>query len=146
MKKLLAMILAVAVSVSAGAVDWVDLGKSADKNTQLYIDIDSVRGYQKRIPLQSNLSDDFVSGFVQFTYINNNEYRKKGWHYSKDFYIVDCNNRTYLNAGSIVYGFKNQVVDSFTRSHFTVNDFKIAYPETSGEVIVDSICNVYEYQ
>ena len=146
MKKLLAMMLAGAISVSAAAAEWVDLGKSADKKIQLYIDIDSVRAYSKRIPLQSSSSNNFVSGFIQFTYINNHEYRKKGWYYSKDFYIVDCSSGSYLNPGSVVYGFKDQVLDSFTQSYFTVNDFKMAYPETLGEVIVDSICNAYEYQ
>ena len=140
------MVLFGVVSVSAGAANWFDLGKSSDNNTQLYIDIDSVRSYQKRIPLQSSVSNDFVSGFIQFTYINNHEFRKKGWYYSKDFFIVDCTNNTYLNPGSVVYGFKNQVVDNFTKSYFTANDFQLVYPETVGETVVEAICAVYEYQ
>lgn len=140
MRIFLAMGLFSMVSVSASAANWFDLGKSIDNNLQTYIDVDSLQPYSKRIPLQSS-SSRYASGFVQQTYINNHEFRNKGWYYSKDFYIVDCANNTYLSPSYITYGFKNQVVNSYQNKHFTANDFDMAFPETVGGAIVDIMCD-----
>ena len=55
------------ISVSASAANWVDLGKSNDKQLQTFIDSDSIKPYK----INSYSRDTYVSAFVQNTYINN---------------------------------------------------------------------------
>lgn len=131
------------ICAEANAVNWIDLGKSNDKQVQIFLDLDTVRAYTKPIPLQYG-NDDNVSGFIQFTYINSNPNRKQGWYYSKIFTIVNCTERSFATPSFITYGFKDEVISSNTDDYFTAEDFQVAFPETVGDDIVESICTAYD--
>lgn len=123
------------LSVSASAAEWIDLGKSGDNNTQIFLDIDSVKPYKLR-------NRDYASGFVQFTYINKHEKRKDGWYYSKVFTVADCENKSLGSVAMISYGFKNEVVYSYENKYFNASDMSLVFPETQGETILDMLCYV----
>ena len=135
-KVLTSIFLGGILSVSANAANWVDLGKSDDKNIQTFIDSDSIKPYK----INSYSRDSYVSAFVQSTYINNNELRKKGQYYTKILMVADCNKRTIGNAAYINYGFKNEVIYSYQDRYFTESKLNIVFPETVGEGILEYMC------
>lgn len=137
MMKALTTILCFGVfSLSASAANWVDLGKSTDKQLQTFLDSDSIKPYK----INSYSRDDYVSAFVQYTYINNNELRKKGQYYSKVLMVADCNKRALGSAASINYGFKDEVVGSYQDKLFSASSLNIVFPETVAEGILDYMC------
>lgn len=80
MKKLLTALLL--LPIASDAVDWVDLGKSSDKQVQTFLDYDSVKRQDMRVMGRSSfrsLQDQpkYLSAIFQSTYINNNPVRKK---------------------------------------------------------------------
>lgn len=124
------------ISVSASAVNWVDLGKSNDKQFQTFIDSDSIKPYK----INSYSRDTYVSAFVQSTYINNHELRKKGQYYSKVLTVADCNKRALGSVANIMYGFKDEVISSYQDKYFTDSKLNIVFPETVGETILEYMC------
>lgn len=134
-KNLIAILCVGILSVSASAAEWIDLGKSDDNNTQTFIDFDSVQPYTMR-------GKNYVSGFVQFTYINKHENRKNGWYYSKMFTVANCEKKSLGSVAVIVYGFKNEVIESSENKYFNESDMNIVFPETQGESIVDMMCYI----
>ena len=137
MIKILVTILCFGVfSLSANAVNWIDLGKSSDKQLQIFIDSDSIRPYK----INSYSRDEYVSAFTQNTYINNNPIRKKGVYYTKFLTIADCNNRSTGYAAYIEYGFKDEVISSHQSRNFTASDLSIAFPETFAESLLEFMC------
>lgn len=135
-KKIIAILCVGALSMPASAVNWVDLGKSTDRNLQMFIDIDSIRPYK----MNSYSRDEYVSAFVQHTFINNHELRKKGQYYTKYLMVADCNKKSLGNAAGISYGFKDEVVDSYQDKYFTAAKLDIVFPETMGEPVLEYMC------
>ena len=123
------------ISVSANAAEWIDLGKSDNNNTQIFIDFDSVQPYTMR-------GKNYVSGFVQYTYINKHENRKNGWYYSKVLTVANCEKKSLGSVAGVVYGFKNEVIESSENKYFNESDMNIVFPETQGELIVDMMCYI----
>ncbi len=137
MVKLLTTLMCVGIlSVSASAANWVDLGKSKDKELQLFIDIDSIKPYK----INSYSRDNYVSAFVQNTYINNHQFRKKGLYYAKVLKVADCNTGSLGEVAGINYGFKNEIIDSYQDKYFTASKLNIVFPETMGEAILEYMC------
>ena len=137
MIKLLTTIICVGIlSVSASAANWVDLGKSNDKKVQTFIDSDSVKPYK----INSYSRDNYVSAFVQSTYINNHELRKKGQYYSKILMVADCNKGALGSVANITYGFKDEVISSYQDKYFTESKLNMVFPETIGESILEYMC------
>ena len=120
------------LSVSASAANWVDLGKSQDKKLQVFIDTHSVKPYK----INSYSLDSYVSAFVQNTYINNHEFRKKGLYYTKVLKVADCNKGSLGDVANINYGFKDEIIDSYQDKYFTASKLNIVFPETMGEAIL----------
>ncbi len=139
MRKLLCLFVLGFFSVSVSAANWLDLGKSNDNNTQTFLDLDSIKKYNQRVLLSSN-NENYNSAFVQFTYINNHENRKEGWYYSKNFVIANCIDESFYTPSVIIYGFKDEVIDSYQDKNFTKLDFNVAFPETVAESIIKAIC------
>ena len=135
-KVLTSIFLGGILSVSANAANWVDLGKSDDKNIQTFIDSDSIKPYK----INSYSRDTYVSAFVQNTYINNHELRKKGQYYSKVLMVADCNKRALGNVATITYGFKDEVISSYQDKYLTESKLNIVFPETVGESILEYMC------
>jgi len=135
-KILITVLLGGVFSLSANAANWVDLGKSEDKKLQTFIDSDSLKPYK----INSYSRDTYVSAFVQTTYINNHELRKKGQYYSKVLTVADCNKRALGNVASITYGFKDEVISSYQDKYFTESKLNIVFPETVGETILEYMC------
>lgn len=123
-------------SVSVNAANWIDLGKSIDKNLQIFIDVDSIKPYK----INSYSRDEYVSAFVQHTYINNHPYRKTGKYYSKILTVADCNNRSTGNVALIEYGFKDEVLNSYQDKRFTTSNMNIIFPDTMGESVLEMMC------
>ena len=135
-KILITVLLGGVFSLSANAANWVDLGKSEDKKLQTFIDSDSLKPYK----INSYSRDTYVSAFVQTTYINNHELRKKGQYYSKVLTVADCNKRALGSVANITYGFKDEVISSYQDKYFTTSKFNIVFPETVGETILEYMC------
>lgn len=127
------------LSFSANAAEWIDLGKSKDKQNLYFMDFDSV---QKRNIHVIGGSNNYVSAVIQDTYINNNPTRKKGVYYSKEQWFVSCKDKSFLLNSYIDYGFKDEVIQSNRLYNSTLreSDFSYAFPDTVGEVAVDAIC------
>lgn len=137
MKKLLAMMLAGAASVSAGAAHWVDLGKSAEEDIQTFIDIESARKYYDE-PFFS--SESYSSAFIRYDYLKGHRLKPLGGSYSYNFYIVDCDKISLFSPSTVIYGTKNEVLMNSNEKHFTSRSLTKAYPDTVGERIVRNIC------
>lgn len=137
-KKLAAIACVFALSMSANAANWIDLGKSGNNNVQTFIDISSIRPYTMRGSLYG--SGNYKSAFIQYTYINNNERRKKGEYYTKVLTVADCNQRSVGTVAMITYGFKDQVLDSFENKYFSSSSMNTMFPETVGETILEYMC------
>lgn len=135
-KILITVLLGGVFSLSANAANWVDLGKSEDKKLQTFIDSDSLKPYK----INSYSRDTYVSAFVQNTYINNHELRKKGQYYSKVLTVADCNKRALGGVANITYGFKDEVISSYQDKYFTESKLNIVFPETVGETILEYMC------
>lgn len=135
-KVLTAIFLGGIISVSASASNWVDLGKSTDNQLQTFLDSDSIKPYK----INSYSGGNYVSAFVQYTYINNNERRKKGQYYSKVLMVADCNKRAMGSAAYIDYGFKDEVVGSYQDKLFSASSLNIVFPETVAEGILEYMC------
>ena len=135
--------------IAANAVDWIDLGKSTDRQLQVFLDYDSVKRQDIKVYggsssfRTSNQKPKYISAVFQSTYINNNPLRKKGRYYSKEQWFISCEDQTYyINAG-IEYGFKDEVIDSWRASNRSLSDsdFKYAFPETMGGNNVEEACS-----
>ena len=135
--------------LAANAVDWVDLGKSNDKQLQVFLDYDSVKRQDIKVYggisslRTANQKPKYISAVFQSTYINNNPLRKKGRYYSKEQWFISCEDQTYyINAG-IEYGFKDEVIDSWRASNRSLSDtdFKYAFPETVGGNNIEEACS-----
>ena len=148
MNKLLLAALLI-LPIASNAVEWIDLGKSADKQLQIFLDYDSVKRQDIAVYGGSssfraaNQKPKYISAVFQSTYINNNPLRKKGRYYSKEQWFISCEDQTYyINAG-IEYGFKDEVIDSWRSSKRSLSDsdFKYAFPETMGGNNVEEACS-----
>ena len=140
MKRLwLSLVLMSSASFNASAVEWVTLAESNSDDTVVYLDADSVQPYTKNIPL-SNTTSNYISGFAQFTYLRNHSALKRGWYYTKYFFIVNCDDNSYYMPTYNVYDVNDHVVTRFNNKHFSANDFNVAFPETLGSYVVSEIC------
>ena len=148
MKKLLLTALFV-LPLAANAVDWIDLGKSKDKQLQTFLDYDSVKRQELTVYgggssfRSSKEKSKYISAILQLTYINNHPLRKKGMYYSKEQWFISCEDGTYFTKARIDYGFKDEVVDSWqsSKSTLTEADFSYAFPETMGGSAIEQACN-----
>lgn len=147
MSKALLMALLI-LPLAANAVDWVDLGKSTDKQIQTFLDYDSVKRQNIRVYGDSSFSTakdkpKYISAIFQSTYINNNPLRKKGMYYSKNQWFISCENQTYFINARIDYGFKDEVLNSWqsNKRALSESDFSYAFPETVGGYNIEQACN-----
>lgn len=120
------------------AVDWIDIGKSNDKTLQTFLDYDSVKNTDLRVIGDSSSysrnpnAPSYINAVFQQTYINSHPSRKKGYYYSKEQWIISCKNETYFIKAYVDYGFKDEVLNSWSspKVHLSNSDFKYAFPET----------------
>lgn len=134
--------------LAANAVDWVDLGKTADKEVQIFLDYDSVK--RQNITVYGGASSfrgakekpKYISAIFQSTYINRNPLRKKGFYYSKEQWFISCEDQNYFVKARIVYGFKDEVMESWKSPKGTLSesDFSYAFPETLAGNNVETAC------
>ena len=135
-------------STAAGAVDWVDLGKTSDKEVQIFLDYDSVK--RQNITVYGGASSfrsakekpKYISAIFQSTFINKNPLRKKGFYYSKEQWFISCEDQNYFVKARIVYGFKDEVMESWKSPKGTLSesDFSYAFPETMAGNNVETAC------
>lgn len=144
-KVLLAVLLA--LPVVSSAVEWIDLGKSDDKQMQTFLDYDSVKRQDIRVYGGSSFSSTkdkpkYISAIFQYTYINNNPVRKKGLYYSKQQWFISCDDQTYYVNARVDYGFKDEVINSqqFKKTMLSESDFSYAFPETVGGYNIENAC------
>lgn len=137
-----------ALPLAANAVEWIDLGKSKDKQLQTFLDYDSVKRQELTVYGGSSFKSSkekpkYISAILQLTYINNNPLRKKGMYYSKEKWFVSCEDETYFTKARIDYGFKDEVVDSWqsNKRALAESDFSYAFPETVGGNAITQACN-----
>ena len=148
MKKII-LVTFLLLPVVTNAVDWIDLGKSNDKQLQVYMDYDSIKYSDIRVIgnesswRSSSSTPDYISTVFQFTYINSNPLRKQGIYYTKQQWIISCKNETYFSKADIDYGFKDEVISSSSspKSILTTSDFKYAFPETIASNNVSAACS-----
>lgn len=147
MKKLLLAALFI-LPLAANAVEWIDLGKSNDKQIQTFLDYDSIKRQDIRVYGGSSFSTlndkpKYISAIFQSTYINNNPMRKKGMYYSKNQWFISCENQTYFINARIDYGFKDEVLNSWqsNKRALSESDFSYAFPETVGGNAIKQACN-----
>lgn len=146
-KVLLATLLI--LPLAASAVEWIDLGKSKDKQLQTFLDYDSVKRQELTVYgggsrfRSSTEKPEYISATFQLTYINNHPLRKKGMYYSKEQWFISCEDKTYFSKARVDYGFKDEVVDSWQSRKNTLSkaDFSYAFPETVGGSAIDQACN-----
>lgn len=145
-KVLLAILLA--LPMTSNAVDWIDLGKSKDNNIQSFLDYDSVKRKDIRVIKSSGFTSyedqpKYISAVFQSTYINKNPLRKKGFYYSKQQWFISCEEQTYFVDAHVIYGFKDEVMESWKSPKGTLSesDFSYAFPETMGSNNIEQACN-----
>lgn len=145
MKKLLIALLI--LPITSNAVDWIDLGKSEDKQGQSFLDYDSVKRQNIRVVGSSSFNSprdkpEYISAIFQATYINNNPLRKKGLYYSKQQWFISCEDQTYFINARIDYGFKDEVISSWQSPKIGLleSDFSYAFPETVGGDNIANAC------
>lgn len=146
-KALLAILLS--LPVVSSAVEWIDLGKSKDKQLQTFLDYDSVKRqditvYGDGSSLRTLEEESrYISTIFQYTYINNNPFRKKGVYYSKEQWIISCEDESYFIKARIDYGFKDEVVNSWQSNKRALfeSDFSYAFPETVAGNAIGQACN-----
>lgn len=148
MNKLLLAALLI-LPAASNAVEWVDLGKSTDKQLQTFIDFDSVKRQNLNIGsslYRSTAKPKYISAVFQSTYINTNPLRKKGMYYSKSQWLISCEDQTYFIKARIDYGFKDEVVDSWqsNKSLLSESDFTYAFPETVGGNSIEFACAIID--
>lgn len=146
-KALLAILLS--LPVVSSAVEWIDLGKSKDKQVQTFLDYDSVKrqditvyGGVGRLA-KSEEKPKHISAIFQYTYINDNPFRKRGLYYSKEQWLVSCEDESYFVKARINYGFKDEVADSWQSNKIALfeSDFSYAFPETVGGNAIKDACD-----
>lgn len=143
MNKLLLVLLTL-LPIASSAADWVNLGKSSDKQLQVFLDYSSVKRID--IPVFGSNSE-YISAVFQMTYINNNPLRKKEVYYSKQQWFMSCEDNTYFLNAYVDYGFKDEVVDRDQSSKNTLfrSDFSYAFPETIADSNIDEACAVLQF-
>ncbi len=133
--------------VASSAVNWIDLGKTNDKQFQNFLDYDSVK--RQDVKVFGNSSSwqftnklKYISAVFQATYINDNPLRKKGFYYSKQQWFISCEDQTFFMNAKIDYGFKNEVVNSWQskKKGLSESDFSYAFPETAGGDAIEQAC------
>lgn len=146
MKKLLIAFLI--LPTISNAVNWIDLGKSENKQGQSFLDYDSVKRQDIRVIGSRNFNSlqdkpKYISAIFQSTYINNNPLRKKGLYYSKQQWFISCEDQNYFINARIDYGFKDEVISSWQspKRGLLESDFSYAFPETVGGYNIEQACN-----
>lgn len=145
-KSLLAALLA--LPLAANAVEWMDLGKSENKEIQNFLDYDSVKRQELNVYGGGSFrakekKSKYISAVFQSTYINKNPLRKKGFYYSKQQWFISCEDQTYFVNAHIIYGFKDEVMESWKspKGMLSESDFSYAFPETMGGNNIEQACN-----
>lgn len=143
------LVVFLALPLAANAVDWIDLGKSGDKQLQSFLDYDSVK--RQDITVYGGGSSfrsakdkpKYISAVFQATYINSNPLRKNGNYYSKAQWFISCEDQTYFINARIDYGFKDEVINSWQSDKRALleSDFSYAFPETMGGNNVEQACS-----
>ncbi|PNK59507.1 surface-adhesin E family protein [Psychrobacter sp. FDAARGOS_221] len=136
MKKLLSMLVVSAISISANANNWVNLGITIDDTTQFEIDTDSVKQYRTN----QDPNGVYFSAFVKHIYLKGN-YLNAGYKFSQQFYVVDCQQNRYTQTAYIAYGLNNEVKKSHQSEYITPENIHIAFPGTMVEQIVLAVCS-----
>ncbi len=144
-KMLISLLL---LPIASNAVNWIDLGKTNDKQLQVFLDYDSVKRQDIRVLGSSsswrstNEPLKYISAVFQATYINSNPLRKKGFYYSKQQWFISCEDQTYFINARIDYGFKDEVLDSWQspKRVLSESDFSYAFPETIGGSNIENAC------
>ena len=133
--------------MASNAVEWIDLGKSDDKEVQMFIDFDSIKRQNIRVIKDGGFNSyenqsEYISAIFQPTYINNNPIRKQGIYYTKEQWFISCENESYFINADIDYGFKGEVVDSWQseKGLLSESDFTYAFPETVSGDAVEQAC------
>lgn len=134
--------------MSSNAVDWIDLGKSKDRQLQTFLDYDSIKRQEITVYGGGSFKSakekpKYISAIFQSTYINSNPLRKKGMYYSKSQWLISCEDQTYFIKAQIDYGFKDEVVNNWqsNKSLLSESDFSYAFPETVGGNAIEQACN-----
>lgn len=139
LSELLVMTVCIFASITASAVDWVALAESNDDNVQVYLDIDSIKPYPRQVVLGS-ADSNYMSGFAHFSYLDEHEYRKKGWSYTQYYFIVNCDDNSYYTPRFNIYNSKDKVLESYHNKYFSANDFNIAFPNSLGYFVIHDMC------
>ncbi len=151
MKRLLAMMLAGAVSVSAGAVDWVDLGMSRDGEIQFFIDLESLSPSDIRVYDQAssfstyNSKPRYYSFFVKFEYIDPHPQDTK---YILSHWQVDCKDKASFVDQTNEYDSSFNLLSSDkseNRGIVSKKLFSYAFPNTVAGEILKEACNQVSY-
>ena len=137
--------------MASNAVEWIDLGKSDDKEVQMFIDFDSIKRQNIRVIKDGGFNSyenqsEYISAIFQPTYINNNPIRKQGIYYTKEQWFISCENESYFINADIDYGFKDEVIGSWQskKSFLSETDFIYAFPETVGNYSIEQACAIID--
>ncbi len=140
MKKIIFLIILLAIDMPSFASNWVQFGEKT------YVDTESIELYKTEY-------GDIKFGKYSFwikdlndksTRFNDLEklLKKKIW-YKMENYIMDCNAKNMAMNQVIIYGLQNDVLDSY--NHIYLNYEKIV-PDSNGEVWYYLICKPKQFK
>lgn len=142
MKQVIALLISFLIIQSASAADWELVSGSDD--IKFYLDKSSIK--KSNIRVVGNNGESYISAFVQPTYLKNHKLRQKtGAYYSKEQWIISCEDNSFFTNLSVDYNLKDKVIDSWHSriSILSKSDFNPAIPDTVGEGVVSAACNYY---
>lgn len=141
MKKIIALLVVGAVSMSANANNWVYVGEPANNDYKVYLDLDTIQPYRHMMMLPDDTNMQ-ISSFARFNFSSSSKFGVRGEHHRLDFVIADCAKNTYTVQKSITYDSMGNVVYSYDEP---LNMFPsdTVFPGTIVESIVNTMCSYY---
>lgn len=140
-KSLMVLVATLLTFNAANASDWRKVAASSDGKYIYYVDKDSISNSSTRVI--GDYNNKYITGFAQITYTKKSSERLKNkLYYTKQKWIVNCNEKAYFKSAVYDYDLKGDLGDTWVsnKSMLMVSDFIPVAPDTVGEAVIDSMC------
>ena len=141
MKRLAVAVVSLMMASVVHSENWYKVGSNSTERIDYFIDIDSVK--KTKIPVIP--SGEYIQVIVQPTFLKGSKFREIGRYYSKELWVISCDNNSNIANAKVDYGTNNEVMNSWqNKTILYLNSFDYNFPGTLGGNVVETSCRIFE--